>query len=114
MAPSSSWDGAPTGRRHGSWVWHMAQAAISSMWLTCFSHPRGLVARAVGVLDLLSHRLRDALVVIGDAALPDVGGGDGLEDPLAADLSMLCARPGLAIPHNVLALHASVGVAMLG
>ena len=84
------------------------------MWLTCFGHPRGLVARAVGVLNLLCHGLRDALVVVGDAALPDLGGGDGIEDPLAADLGALSSRSGLAVPHDVLALHASVGIAVLG
>ena len=113
MAPISSWDGAAARWRHGSWIGHVPETPVSSMWLTRFSHPRGLVARAVGVLDLLCHGLHDALVVLGHAALPDVGGGDGLEDPLAADLGALSARAGLA-PHDVLALHTSVGIAVLG
>ena len=114
MAPSSSWDGAPARRRHSSWVWHVSETSVSSMSLACLGHPRGLVARAVGVLDLLRHGLRDALIVVGHAALPDVCGGDGVKDPLTAGLGVLGARAGLAVSHDVLTLHTAVRMAVLG
>ena len=68
----------------------------------------------MGMLNLFGHGLRDTFVVVCQSSFPDVGRGDGVDDPFAADFGVLSPGTRLAIPKDVLTLHASIGVPVLG
>ena len=68
---------------------------------------------SVCVFHVLRHGLRHAVVVVGEPSPADICLRYCLDEPSPAYLGVLGAGTGLAGALDVLALHASVGVAVL-